>query len=69
MPMRRRVRKFAKLQLYLQFVPEWIGRSSLQLTTDVVWRGLFDVSLNEGDVFDSPTSVLEEGVSFVKSEY
>ena len=50
-------------------MPEWIGRSSLQLTTDVVWRGLFDVCLNGGDFLNSPTSVLEEGVSFVESEY
>lgn len=36
----------------------------------MVWRGLFDVCLNEGDFFlIFPTSVHEEGVSFLESEY
>ena len=35
----------------------------------MVWRGLFDVCLNEGDFFNSPTFVLGEGVSFLESEY
>lgn len=35
----------------------------------MVWRGLFDVCLNEGDFLILPTSVLEEGVSFLESEY